>query len=83
MKFVSGMFLGAALAIGTWSVAAQPIERSLHPRISRAIEALQDARAYMAEAPHDFGGHKEKAIRACDDAIVQLRLALAYRAERR
>ncbi|MBV9508532.1 MAG: hypothetical protein JO323_26390 [Acidobacteriia bacterium] len=82
MKFISGMFLGAVLTVGTWTVAAQPIERALHPRLSRAITALQDARAYMQEAPHDFGGHKVAAIEACDRAIEQIRLALAYRGER-
>jgi hypothetical protein len=44
--------------------------------------ALKDARAYLVEAPHDFGGHKAAAIRASDDAIRQLNLALAYRAVR-
>jgi hypothetical protein len=52
----------------------------MHPRIAKAIEALKDARAYMQAAPHDFGGHKAEAIRATDDAIRQLNLALAYRA---
>jgi hypothetical protein len=52
----------------------------MHPRIAAAITALKDARAYMAEAPHDFGGHKVAAIRASDEAIRQLNLALAYRA---
>jgi hypothetical protein len=33
----------------------------------------------MAEAPHDFGGHKDAAIRATDEAIRQLNFALAYR----
>ena len=33
----------------------------------------------MEKAPHDFGGHKAGAIRASDDAIRQLNLALAYR----
>jgi hypothetical protein len=41
---------------------------------------LKDARAYMVAAPHDFGGHKAEAIRASDEAIHPLNLALAYRA---
>ena len=49
-------------------------------RLSGRIEALRDAREYMEHAPHDFGGHKAEAIRATDDAIRQLNLALAYRA---
>ena len=77
-NFFSGIALGAMLCAGVWTASAQG-ERVLHPRIARAIEQIRDARAYMAEAPHDFGGHKAEAIRACDEAIRQLQLALAYR----
>jgi hypothetical protein len=79
LKFVSGMVVGIILCVATFTLSAQN-ERALHPRIAAAIDALKDARAYMVEAPHDFGGHKDGAIRACDNAIRELRLALAYRA---
>ena len=78
-RFVSGLLLGIVLSAGVVTVTAQN-ERAMHPRIAKAIEALKDARAYMQAAPHDFGGHKAEAIRATDDAIKQLNLALAYRA---
>jgi len=78
MKFFSGIALGILLTAGLWTLGAQN-ERAMHPRIARAIEALRDARAYMAEAPHDFGGHKAEAIRASDEAIRQLKFALEYR----
>ena len=81
MKFISGIVLGAMLTIGGSSMMAQN-ERAMHPRIARAIEALRDARAYMENAPHDFGGHKADAIRATDEAIRQLNFALAYRERR-
>ena len=80
MKFFSGIVLGILLTAGVVTVSAQP-ERLRHPRIAKAIDALEDARAYMREAPHDFGGHRVEAMRATDEAIRQLRLALAYRAE--
>jgi hypothetical protein len=57
-------------------------ERASHPRIARAIHSLEDAIAYMEHAPHDFGGHKAEAIAASRAAVVQLKLALAYRAGR-
>jgi hypothetical protein len=79
MKFISGIVLGVLLSSTVWVVAAEN-ERAMHPRIAKAIEALKDARAYMEAAPHDFGGHRVEAIRATDDAIRQLNLALAYRA---
>lgn len=79
MKFFAGAMLGVFLSAGLWTLSAQP-ERLMHPRIARAIEQLKDARAYLEEAPHDFGGHKVDAIRATDEAIRQLNFALAYRA---
>ena len=77
MKFISGIVIGIVIAGGI-SLFAQN-ERAMHPRIAAAIAALRDARQYMVAAPHDFGGHKAEAVRACDDAIKQLNLALAYR----
>jgi hypothetical protein len=78
MKFISGLVLGVVLTAGSWNLLAQN-ERAMHPRLAAAITALKDARAYLEAAPHDFGGHKAAAIRATDDAIKQLNLALAYR----
>ena len=78
MKVISGLALGVFLSAGAWTLSAQN-ERAMHPRIATAIAALKDARAYLQEAPHDFGGHKAEAIRATDAAIKQLNLALAYR----
>jgi hypothetical protein len=80
-KFMSGLLLGIVLTASIATVAAQN-ERAMHPRIAKAIEALKDARAYLQAAPHDFGGHRVEAIKASDDAIRQLNLALAYRAGR-
>jgi hypothetical protein len=76
MKFISGVFLGIALSAGAALLAqnAPP----LHPRIAAAIAALRDARAYMADQPYDFGGRRDAAVKACDDAIRQLNFALAY-----
>jgi hypothetical protein len=79
MKFVAGMVLGIVLSAGVFTLSAQN-ERAMHPRIAAAINAIKDARAYMEAAPHDFGGHKAEAIRASNEAIRQLDLALHYRA---
>jgi hypothetical protein len=81
VKFLSGICLGVLLTLGTLSLSAQPGEALAHPRIVRAIEAIQDARAYLQQAPLDFGFHKAAAIKACDEAIKQLKAALDYRAE--
>jgi hypothetical protein len=55
-------------------------ERREHPRISRAITALQGAIAELQAAPHDFGGHRAEAVEACKNAVAQLQRALQYRA---
>ena len=78
-KMICGIVLGVALSAGV-NLFAQN-ERAMHPRIAAAIDALRDARDYMVKAPHDFGGHKAAAVRACDEAIRELKLALAYRAK--
>ena len=78
MKFIAGLVIGTMLTLGGTTLLAQN-ERAMHPRIARAIEALRDARAYLESAPHDFGGHKADAIRATDNAIRELNLALQYR----
>ncbi len=52
--------------------------REAHPRIRHAIAALHEAKVEMKAAAHDFGGHRVAAIKACDDAIEQLKLALQY-----
>jgi len=78
MKFLLGLVVGTLLTFGTVSVFGQN-ERAMHPRIAAAIASLRDAEAYMREAPHDFGGHKAAAMRACEQAREQLNLALAYR----
>ena len=77
MKFIGGIVLGITLSAGGILFAQN--ERAMHPRIAAAIAAIRDARTYMAEAPHDFGGHRSAAIKASDEAIRQLSLALAYR----
>ncbi len=76
MKFVTGMVLGITLSIGASALLAQ---RDFHPRLTRAVEALRDARAYLQEAPHDFAGHRVEAIRATDEAIKQIEFAREYR----
>jgi hypothetical protein len=49
-----------------------------HPKIHHAIVALEAAQAELKSAAHDFGGHREAAVKQCDAAITQLKLALDY-----
>jgi hypothetical protein len=45
------------------------------PNIHAAIDALESARRDLAEARHDFCGHKREAMEAVTVAIRQLRQA--------
>jgi hypothetical protein len=52
--------------------------REHHPHIRAAIKELEEAKRELQTAAHDFGGHRADAVRACDEAIHQLQLALQY-----
>lgn len=93
MKNVVRLAVGSLLA-GTLSmpaIAQQPTaphsnfqaqekgERNeRHPAIRAAIRSLERAKNEMQHANHDFGGHRVDALKACDEAIHQLQLALQY-----
>jgi hypothetical protein len=49
-----------------------------HPHIHHALHELRETRTELKEAKHDFGGHREKALRDVNYAIEQLELALKY-----
>lgn len=52
--------------------------RERHPEIRKAIAQLKRAKADLQAASHDFGGHRDSALKACDEAIEQLQQALQY-----
>jgi hypothetical protein len=49
-----------------------------HHHIHEAIDALRAARADLMAASHDFGGHREEAVRSIDASIHQLEICLQY-----
>jgi hypothetical protein len=73
---VVGLPLGGVVAPA--AARADEKERERHPHIRKAIEELREARRDLKEADHDFGGHREEAIEACNVAIKQLEEALKY-----
>jgi hypothetical protein len=79
--FLAACILGVA-AISQSALAQQNAvtETAEHPRIASAIRELEGAIQYLEAAPHNFGGHKAKAIEDSRKAIQQLRLAMQYRA---
>jgi hypothetical protein len=57
-------------------------EEKEHPRIAAAIKELDEAIAELKKAPHDFGGHRDDAVKACEAARDQLKVALEYRGDK-
>jgi hypothetical protein len=78
-----GLVLSICVAfVAGYSFGESPRQEAAeHPRIAAAIHEMEDAIAYMEAAPHDFGGHKAKAIEATRHAVEQLKLALVFRAK--
>jgi len=70
--------LAAAFALPVTMISRAQAEprREHHPEIHKAIAALEAAKHYMERADHDFHGHRVEALRATDEAIHQLRLAV-------
>jgi hypothetical protein len=64
-----------ALTFPTAAPAAPP---AASPAPSAAQAPLRKAQAHLREAAHDFGGHREDALKATDEAIHQLQVCLQY-----
>jgi hypothetical protein len=81
---VLGMLAAGGALASVTAVAEEGVreEAREHPRIARAIRELEDAIHYLEAAPHDFGGYKAQAIADSRAAVISLRRALAYRAEK-
>jgi hypothetical protein len=68
----------SAVLLYSVTTLAQGEKHERHPKIHHAIVALDAAKAELKSAAHDFGGHREAALKECDAAIVQLKLAIDY-----
>ncbi len=69
---------------GQSQVAAPPragkmgkMGKEKHPEIRKALKNLEQAKNNMNHAADDFGGHKAKAKELTEQAIAELKLALA------
>lgn len=76
-RLLPALVAGLAL-FGSGSVRAQADK---HPHMHHALFELRETRTQLKEASHDFGGHREKALKAVDAAIRQLDLALRYKGD--
>lgn len=64
-----------AIAVNV-SPSTQGAEGPKHPYMHHALYELAESRTELKEAAHDFGGHREKALKAVDEAISQMEKAL-------
>ncbi len=78
-KFVAAVLVSAGMLPFAFvpNLHAEP-GRERHPELHHALHALEVAKNRMQRANHDFGGHRDAALRACDVAIEQLQLALQF-----
>ncbi len=72
------LLLGIAIAASTgigYAIGAQP-------HMAETITILQSARAELAQAPPNKGGHRERALGLIDQAIGEVRAGMAFAAGR-
>ena len=73
-KILLGAAIAASMGIG-YAIGAQP-------HMEASIGLLQNARAELAAATPNKGGHREKALGLIDQAISEVRAGIAFAAGR-
>jgi hypothetical protein len=71
-KVLLGAALAASMGIG-YAIGAQP-------HMEAGVGLLQNARAEIAAATPNKGGHREKALGLIDQAIAEVRAGIAFAA---
>jgi hypothetical protein len=83
--FRSVVLTGVCLVGGLLLTAPRPATaaggKEDYPRLRHALHELREARKELKTAAHDFGGHREKALKATNAAIRQVELCLKSRGE--
>jgi hypothetical protein len=80
---IAGLLAISALALYTNTrLFAQdeqgPQPKEGHPIMVKALHELEQAQKDLQAAQHDFGGHRVSALKACNQAIAECKLALNY-----
>ena len=71
-KLLLGAAIASSLGIG-YAIGAQP-------HMAETIVILQSARAELAKAEPNKGGHRERALGLIDQAITEVRAGIAFAA---
>jgi hypothetical protein len=94
MRGLSTMAAGGALIVAVWAPAVggqqsqgqpqapqggqMPRGGERHPHVRAAMHALMNAERQLAQAAHDYGGHRVKAMELIKQAQEELRAGLEY-----
>lgn len=76
LLYVPGLQAAPATGLATGAGDGTQGKHERHPHIRAAIHELREAGKEMKEAAHDFGGHREEALKATEGAIEQLKICL-------
>jgi hypothetical protein len=69
-KLLLGAAIAASMGIG-YAIGAQP-------HMTESVALLQSARAELAAATPNKGGHRERALGLIDQAIAEVRAGIAF-----
>jgi hypothetical protein len=75
LRAIVGSLFGCVVAVG-FAPASAEADGPKHPHMHHALYELGEARTELKDAAHDFGGHREKALKAVDTAMTQMAKAL-------
>jgi hypothetical protein len=73
LLIVGGMFGAFLLGLATPALTQMD-----HPRVRAAEEHLRLARAELANAAHEYGGHRKKALEHVDKALEECHRAIEF-----
>jgi L-lactate utilization protein LutB len=68
--------LGCFAIVSLLTPSARGAEGPKYPHMQHAVYELAETQKELKEAAHDFGGHREKALKAVDEAVGQMEKAL-------
>lgn len=74
MKTIKTLAIGAAL-IGAFCFGKAYQEK--HPHMNAAKTKLEEAKAQLQKAAHDYSGHRTKAVGFIDQALAEIAAGIA------
>ncbi len=72
----AGKLIAAAVAMP--ALAVSETAAAVEPNMQNALKALESAHDWLQRAAPNKGGHRERALRAVEQAINEVRAGIAY-----